>query len=182
MLCLSFAACSNEPKIEKTAATDSEKQLVITAATNFFTGSTYTDGVKLYEETFAQTPAAPEFAAAYTLKCDDVGGYAVDLVLCNVKAEIAWESNGETVSNDRILFVADNKTGKIYDTITYEQETLNFDGTITSEEDAMIMLLNSGILNEGGTSGYFWTETETSTCFTGTDLKQIQKAVDEAIA
>lgn len=181
-LCLCFTACGSEPKIEKTEASDSEKQLVIAAATNFFTGSTYTDGAKLYQDTFDSEPSAPEMFAAYTLKCDDVEGFAVDLVLCNVKAEIAYVSNGETVGNDRILFIADNKTGNIYDSITYEQETLNFDGTISDEEDVMIMLLNSGILHEGSSNGYFWGEAEQSTCFKGSDLKEIQTALDKALA
>ena len=42
-LCLSFAGCG-EAKIEKTSATDSEKQTVIDAAVKFFESETYTNG------------------------------------------------------------------------------------------------------------------------------------------
>ena len=117
VLCLSFVACG-EPKIEKTAATDSEKQVVIDAAVKFFKGETYTNGAALFENLTGNTPKSPEFVAAYTLKCEDVEGFSVDYVLCNVKAEIAWEAKDGTVSNDKILFIVDNKTGTVYDTVS----------------------------------------------------------------
>ena len=177
VLCISLAACGGEPTIEKTAATDSEKQVVIDAAKKFFEGATYTDGIALYEETFGEKPASPEFVAAYTLKCDDVEGFSVDYVLCNVKAGIAWESNGEVVSNDVILFIVDNKSGKVYDTISCDAQLAEFDFVIETEEDVALTFLCSGILHEGSGDGYFWGETETSTRFIASDLKEIQKAV-----
>lgn len=182
VLCLCFAACGSEPKIEKTEASDSEKQIVIDAAVKFFESETYTDGASLFEELTGNAPKSPEFVAAYTLKCDDVEGFAVDYVLCNVKAEIAWESSVGTVSNDIILFVVDNKTGNVYDTVSCDAKLTEFDYVMDDEESVALSFLCSGILHEGSSSGYFWSETEQSTCFKGSDLKEIQKAVDEAIA
>lgn len=177
-LCLSLAACgSSEPKIEKTSATDSEKQIVIDAAVKFFESDTYKNGAALYEEITTEAPKGPEFVAAYTLKCDDVEGFAVDYVLCNVKADIAWESNGSTVSNDMILFIVDNKTGKVYDTVSYDATLAEFDYVMDDEESVALCLLCSGILHEGSNEGYFWGESETSTCFKGSDLKEINNAV-----
>lgn len=182
VLCLCFAACGSEPKIEKAEASDSEKQVVIDAAVKFFTSDTYTNGAQLFKDLTTKEPSAPKFVAAYTLKCDDVEGFSVDYVLCNVKAEIAWESNGSTVSNDVILFIVDNKTGKVYDTISYDATLAEFDYIMDDEESVALCLLMSGILQEGSSNGYFWGESEQSTCFKGSDLKEIQKALDEALA
>ncbi|MBE6878271.1 MAG: hypothetical protein E7488_03780 [Ruminococcaceae bacterium] len=177
-LCLSLAACGGEPTIEKTAASDSEKQAVIDASKKFFESETYTNGIALYEETFGEKPALPQFVAAYTLKCDDVEGFAVDYVLCNVKAGIAWTaSNGEVMSNDVILFIVDNKTGTVYDTISCDAQLAEFDFVLETEEDIALSFLCSGILHEGSSDGYFWGETETTTRFIASDLKEIQKTV-----
>ena len=181
VLCFSLAACGGEPKIEKTEATDTEKQVVIDAAVKFFKGETYTNGAALFESLTGNAPKGPEFVAAYTLKCEDVEGFSVDYVLCNVKAEVAWEAKDGTVSNDVILFIVDNKTGKVYDTISCDAQLAEFDFVMETEEDVALTFLCSGILHEGNSSGYFWGETETSTCFKGSDVKEINEAVLEAI-
>ena len=175
-LCLSFAGCG-EAKIEKTSATDSEKQIVIDAAVKFFESDTYKNCTALYEEITTEAPKGPEFVAAYTLKCDDVEGFAVDYVLCNVKAEVAWEAKDGNVINDVILFIVDNKTGNVYDTLSCDAKLAEFDYVMDDEESVALCLLCSGILHEGSSEGYFWGESETSTCFKGSDLKEINNAV-----
>ena len=71
--------------------------------------------------------------------------------------------------------------GLIKGTIVSIKENFSF-AKISDEEDVMIMLLNSGILHEGSSNGSFWGEAEQSTCFKGSDLKEIQTALDKALA
>ena len=179
VLCLGLVACGGN-KIETVQATDSEKQTVINAAVKFFESDAFVNGAALHAELSGEAAEAPELLSAYTLKHDDVEGYSVDLVLCNVKAWITVEHNGEYVAFDKVQFIVDNKTGTVYDSVSCEDAKNNFNGTISSEEDVMVMFLNSGVLLEGG-DDRLWSENETSTRFKGSDLKEINKAVLEAI-
>ena len=179
VLCLGLVACGDK-KIDTVKATDSEKQTVINAAVKFFESDVFVKGAALHEELSGEAAELPELLSAYTLKYDDVEGYNVDLVLCNVKVWVTMEKNGEYIAFDKVQFIVDNKTGTVYDSVNYEDAKNNFNGTISSEEDVMIMFLNHGILYEGG-DGYFWCDAETSTRFKGSDLKEINKAVLEAI-
>ena len=77
VLCLSFTACGS--KIKAVAATDSEKQAVIDAVTEFFTGEAYVTASTYYEEISGEKAAKPEILSAYTVKCDEIYGFPVDL-------------------------------------------------------------------------------------------------------
>ena len=53
--------------------------------------------------------------------------------------------------------------------------------TLDDQEDVALTFLCSGILHEGSSNGYFWSDSEQSTCFKGSDVKEINEAVLEAI-
>lgn len=181
-LCLSFTACGGT-KINAVAATDTEKQAVIDAATEFFTGEAYITASTLYEELTTEKAAKPEILAAYTVKCDDVDGFAVDLILCRTKANIAWTSfTGDGCIHDTVLFIKDNNTGKIYDSFTHDEIIYNNLQPYETAEEAVLAFFDTPMLHDGRDDAFFWSETEQSTAFKGSDLKEIQKAVDAALA
>ena len=176
LVCLSLTACG-EPKITETAATEQEKQTVIDAAIKFVDSDVFINGQKIYADNSGKETELPVFTKAYTLKCDDVEGYSVDLVLCCVDV---WLAN-DNIAWNKIEFIIDNKTGEMYDGMTYMERKNNFTGTINSYEDVMVMFLNSGILYEEKNSGNFWSEQEICTRFTKDDMKEITLAVTEHI-
>lgn len=176
LLCFSLTACS-EPKITETPATETEKATVLNAAIKFVDSDAFINGRDLYEQISQKKSELPVFTKAYTLKCDDVEGYSVDLVLCNVDV---WLSTNDA-AYDKIQFIVDNTTGEMYDSMTYSERKHNFTGTITSYEDVMILFLNSGILSEEKNTGYFWSEYEICTRFTTEDMAEITQAVTEHI-
>ena len=181
VLCLSFAGCGT--KLEAVAATDTEKQAVIDAAVEFFTGEAYITASTHYEEITGETAVKPEILAAYTVKCDDVDGFAVDLVLCRTKADIAWTSfTGDGCIYDTILFIKDNNSGKIYDSFTYDEIIYNNIMPFETAEEAVLAFFNTPMLRQGRDDAFFWSETEQSTAFKGSDLKEINKALDAALA
>ena len=75
----------------------------------------------------------------------------------------------------------DNNSGKVYDTISCDAQLAEFDFVMETEEDVALTFLCSGILHEGSSNGYFWSDSEQSTCFKGSDVKEINEAVLEAI-
>lgn len=176
IICLSLTACS-EPKITEKAATEQEKQAVIDAAIKFVDSDVFTTGQKLYEDISGNKSESPVFTKAYTLKCDDIEGYSVDLVLCCVDV---WLSHDDA-AYDRTEFIVDNSTGEMYDGLTYSEKKHNFTGTINSYEDVMVFLLNSGVLYEEKNTGMFWSKNETCTRFTKDDLKEITASITEYI-
>jgi len=176
VMALSLSACGSEPKVETVDPTDTEKQVVIDALKKFFDSDTYKNAVSLYETASGNTAETPELLNVFTLKHDDVYGYAVDLVLANVKTWCAVEENGETMIFDKVQFIVDNKTGNVYESMTRQEWLNNFTGNVTCEEDAIVMFLNSGVLMEGG-DDWLWSENETSTRYSGTGLEDIAAAV-----
>ena len=165
---LSMMACGG--KVEAVDATDEQKQAVIQAAKACLNSEEFVSRVKVYENSTGETAKKPEITVAYTFQCD-VEGFNMDLILFEVKAMYLVEE--ENAVFDRVQFVVDNKSGKIYDSATYQQQMNNFDGVIDSEEKAIIMLMNINF----STNSYLWSETETSTKFTGKDLKEINAAI-----
>ncbi len=181
-LCLSMAACSSS-KIKTVAATNTEKQAIIDAAVTFFTSEEYITASTYFEKITGESATKPEILAAYTIKCDDVEGFAVDLILYKAKANVAWTSYmGEGAILDTIMFIKDNNNGKIYNSFTHDEIIYNFVMPCKTEEDAVLYFFHSPVLREGDTSQFFWSETEQSSQFKGNDLKEIQKALDEALS
>ena len=173
VICLSAAACG-APKIEEVSASDGEKQLVIDAAKKALSTEEFKSYVEEFETKTGKKARTPEIAIALTFKFDDVNGYALDLVLFNVKCDVAVGDG----FNDAVQFIVDNETGEVYDSATYREACANYRGEINSKQDAIIGFLNSGVLSNGQ-NDYLWSEMEESTRFTAADLKEINKAINQ---
>lgn len=167
MMLLSLAACG---KVKAVDASSEDKTAVIEAAKACLNSEAFVGYVNAYENGTGEKAKTPEITVAFTFQCE-VEGYDMDLILFEAKASCLIEE--ESVIYDRVQFVVDNKTGKIYDSLSYREQKNNFDGVINSEETAIIMLMNINF----STNSYIWSETEISTKFTGSDLKEINAAL-----
>lgn len=174
VLCLSLTACS-QPQVEQAPATDGEKQTVTDTIVNYVTGDEFKAHAQLYKDSFGEEPAAPQLNAAYTFKCD-VEGFAMDLLMLNISADIAVDHNGEIYGYEKFQVLIDNNSGTVYNSAEYMAKLDSFDGVINSEETAAMMLLCSSVLIEGG-DDYIWSETEESSKFTDADIKEINAAI-----
>lgn len=174
LLALSFAGC--EKKIETTDATDTQKNSVIEAAKTFYASDAFKGYVELFETTFAQEANQPEIQVAFTFQHDDVQGFAYDLILFNIKADVAQMNNNEVIGYDAIQVIIDTKSGIAYDSLTYSEECLNFNGQFKTYEDGFYNFLNSGVLMTGN-DDYLWADNEISTRFTKADIKEINDAL-----
>ena len=168
LMLLSMMACGG--KVDAVDATDEQKQAVIKAAQECLNSEIFLVYVDAYEKGTGEMAKKPEITVAFTFQ-SDVEGYDMDLILFEAKASCLIEE--ESTIYDRVQFAVDNKTGKIYDSISYRQLLNNFDGVVDSEEKAILMLMNIDF----NTKNYLWSETETSTKFTGSDLKEINAAI-----
>lgn len=177
VMCLGFAACGGK-KVDVTDASDEQLQAVIDAAQTYFNSKQFKEYVELFESTYGQDAKKPEIVVAFTFKYDDVMGQAYNLILFNIKADAAVDADGEIFGYDSIQVIIDNKTGTAYDSITYREECLNFDGNIETYEDGIIGFLNSGVLYEGS-DDYLYSEMEISTRFTKDNIKEINNTLNQ---
>lgn len=175
-LLLLCTGCSK--KIESVDATDNQLNAVITAAETYVNSDQFKNYVELFETTYVQEAEKPEVTVAFTFQSDDVEGFAYDLILFNMKADVAYDDHGEIVGFDTIQVIIDTKTGTAYDSLSYNEARNNFTGEIKSYEDGIIMFLNSGVLMAGNNE-YLWSETETSTRFTKDNIKSINNALSK---
>jgi len=176
-LCLGLAACGGP--IDTVAATDEQKTAVIEAAKACFASEAYQTAVALYEQTTGEKAGAPEILTALTHRYDDHQGYTVDAVFFNVKTNVAiTDATGEVTGfYDKVQFAVDNSTGKVYDSLTWQDWLNNTDGTISSAEDALLLCLNSPVVIEGKNT-ILYSEAETTTFFEKADLNEINAAVN----
>lgn len=170
----SMFGCSK--KVEESDASDAQLQAVITAAQNYLDSEEFKGYVERFETVFDKKSNAPEIVHAFTFQCDDVNGFALDLILFTIKADVSFEKNGESHTYDSFQVIIDTKDNQAYDSLKYVEERNNFDGTINTYEDAIIGFLNSGVLSSGN-NDYFWSELETSTRFTKDNIKTINNVL-----
>lgn len=174
LLTVTSVAC--EKKIKENEASDTELQAVIEAAQSYLDSEQLSAHVALFEETYQTDAKEPEVTVAFTFNYDDVEGFAYDLILFNIKADVAVLDNGEVVGFDTIQVIIDNTTKTAYDSLTYLQERNNFNGTIKTYEDGIVGFLNSGTLISGN-NDHLWSDLETSTRFTKNNIKEINAAL-----
>lgn len=173
-LLLLCTGCSK--KIESVDANDDQLNAVIAAAETYLNSDEFKGYVDLFETTYGQDAKKPEVTVAFTFQHDDVEGFAYDLILFNIKADVAFDDHGEIVGFDSIQVIIDTETGVAYDSLSYNDARNNFTGEIKSYEDGIIMFLNSGVLMTGN-DDYLWAENETSTRFTKNNIKAINNAL-----
>ena len=175
-LLLLCTGCSK--KIEDVDANDDQLNAVITVAETYLNSDGFKEYVNLYESVSGNKAKTPEITVAFTFQHDDVEGFAYDLILFNIKADVAYDDHGQIVGYDSIQVIIDTKTKTAYDSLTYNDARNNFTGEIKSFEDGILLFLNSGVLMEGG-NDYLWSENETSTRFTKANIKEINKALSK---
>ena len=173
-LLLLCTGCSK--KIESVDANDDQLNAVIAAAETYLNSDEFKGYVDLFETTYGQDAKKPEVTVAFTFQHDDVEGFAYDLILFNIKADVAFDDHGEIVGFDSIQVIIDTETGVAYDSLSYNDARNNFTGEIKSYEDGIIMFLISGVLMTGN-DDYLWAENETSTRFTKNNIKAINNAL-----
>lgn len=174
LLCLSLAACGSE--IETAPATEEQLGTVTETVVNYLTSDSYKAHRELYKTAFGTEPSEMELISAYTFKCD-MEGFDMDLLLLRVKGDIAVDHAGEIYGYEYVQIAIDNKSGTVYNSAELMAKLDSFDGTITSEETAVMMLMNNPVLIEGG-DGTFWSETEESTKFAKDDIKAVNDAIN----
>ncbi|MBR5290360.1 MAG: hypothetical protein IKU28_05135 [Erysipelotrichaceae bacterium] len=175
-LLLLCTGCSK--KIESVDASDDQLNAVMNAAETYLNSDEFKGYVELFETTFGQDAKKPEVTVAFTFQHDDVEGFAYNLILFNIKADVAYDDHGEIVGFDAIQVIIDTETGVAYDSLSYNDARNNFTGEIKSYEDGIIMFLNSGVLMTGN-DDYLWAEHETSTRFTKDNIKTINNALSK---
>ena len=173
-LLLLCTGCSK--KIKSVDANDDQLNAVIDAAQTYLNSDEFKGYVDLFETTYVQDAKKPEVTVAFTFQHDDVEGFAYDLILFNIKADVAFDDHGEIVGFDSIQVIIDTKTGTAYDSLTYNDARNTFTGEIKTFEDGIVGFLNSGVLMNGG-NDYLWSEHETSTRFTKDNIKAINNAL-----
>ena len=177
-LLLLCTGCSK--KIESVDANDDQLNAVIAAAETYLNSDEFKGYVDLFETTYGQDAKKPEVTVAFTFQHDDVEGFSYDLILFNIKADVAFDDHGEIVGFDSIQVIIDTKTGTAYDSLTYNDARNNFTGEIKTFEDGIVGFLNSGVLMNGG-NDYLWSEHETSTRFTKDNIKMVYSHIDRII-
>ena len=68
---------------------------MIAAAETYPNSDEFKSYVDLFETTYGQDAKKPEVTVAFTFQHDDVEGFAYDLILFNIKADVAFDDHGE---------------------------------------------------------------------------------------
>ena len=119
-LLLLCTGCSK--KIESVDANDDQLNAVIAAAETYLNSDEFKGYVDLFETTYGQDAKNPEVTVAFTFQHDDVEGFAYDLILFNIKADVAYDDHGQIVGYDSIQVIIDTKTKTAYDSLTYNDD------------------------------------------------------------
>ena len=178
VMCLGLTACGSKPVQSQIENFEKKTnvELAIEAVNTLLGSKEYKEKNGAFETATGSESRAPEVSYVMEYKNDSFDGFALHLLLIDLKVDYAVEDG----FNDRTTLVVDLTNGSWCDEIRsdFGKWQDSFQGVCESIEDCYFIFLQPTFVEAGQNGSIFWSESETYNVLSEVDLKQINGALN----